>query len=63
MPAPANFPLLGRTTAAVTHCNKPSAWLAITWLAATNVPLPQNNCMVATIGQTNNSVFYRLIAP
>jgi titin len=35
----------------------------ITWLAVTNVPLPQNNFMVASIRLTNNSAFYRLTAP
>ena len=35
----------------------------ITWLAVTNVPVLQSNFMVTTLGLTNGSVFYRLIAP
>jgi titin len=34
----------------------------ITWSTVTNVPVLQNNFMVTTLGTTNNSAFYRLIA-
>jgi titin len=35
----------------------------VSWSAVTNQPVLQNNFLVATLGLTNSSVFYRLTAP
>lgn len=35
----------------------------VTWLPVTNLPVLKTNFMVTTLGLTNSSVFYRLIAP
>jgi parallel beta-helix repeat protein len=34
----------------------------VNWFAVTNVPLLQSNFLVTTLGMTNSSIFYRLIA-